>query len=392
VINLLTAIAIAYVLGLLSMCWNIWRTIRLVREQPVLDFAPLRAGEAAPRLDVVIPVKDEESHVAACIESTLAQDYPDFDVIVVNDRSTDGTGRVVSAIADREPRVKYLEIRELPPGLYGKPHAISRIASLLSGDIIVFVDSDLRTQPGCFRAIVHHLHERNLDWLAVMGAPELNQFWERLLVPLFGAVAYAWYDPRAINDPNSSVAIGSMFMCARRSAYDAIGGHQAVIRNYDEDSALLRMAKKAGQRVSYVLAPHLYTVRFYGSLKRTIQGMTRTCVGGIKTLPRMFITLCAINFVGLFPLEVLGGLALARALGTHVLWTPLWAGMAVAHFILAFALCWLIYDRAGIKRWLSLLHPLGAVFVIAVCIRAGHAMLRRGPITWRGTTYAESAA
>jgi chlorobactene glucosyltransferase len=388
---LLTAIAIIYGLALVSLCRNIWRTIRLVREQPLLCAARIATDNPAPRIDVIIPVKDEEDHVAACIESALAQDYPDFGVIVVNDRSTDGTGKVVEAISNRDPRVRYVEIRELPPGLYGKPHAISRVAPLLKGDILVFSDSDLRTEPGCFRAVVDHMGAQRLDWLAVMGAPELTMFWERLLVPLFGAVAYAWYDPRAISDPESSVAIGSMFMCARRPAYDAIGGHEAVIRQYDEDSALLRLAKTAGQRVSYVLGPRLYTVRFYGSLKRTIHGMTRTCVGGIKTLPRMFITLCAVNFVGLLPIEILAAYALACVLGTALPWTPLWAALAAVHFGLACLLCWIVYSRAGSTRWLALLHPLGAAFVVGVCLRAARAMLRRGPIVWRGTTYSEAA-
>ncbi|MEK6643590.1 MAG: glycosyltransferase family 2 protein [Planctomycetota bacterium] len=384
-------IAILYGLGLLSLCQNIWRTMQLVEEQPAFDMRPSAGDGQTPRIDVVIPVKDEEAHVASCIEAALAQDYPDFQVIVVNDRSTDGTGRVVSAIADREPRVKYVEIKELPAGLYGKPHAISQITSSLSGEIVFFMDSDLRVQPNCFRAIVRHLQASKLDWLAVMGAPDLTMFWERLLVPLFGAVAYAWYDPRAISDPNSDVAIGSMFMVARRSSYHTIGGHEAVIRAYDEDSALLRLAKKAGQRVSYVLAPQLYTVRFYGNLKKTILGMTRTCVGGIKTLPRMMITLGAINFVALQPVEILGGLGIARACGVSVPWATVWAGMAVVHFGLSALLCRLIYDRARTNRWLSLLHPLGAVLVLAVCLRATRSMIRGGPITWRGTTYEKPA-
>lgn len=381
------AIAILYGLALLSLCKSIRQTMQLVQDQPAFDVQAGPSNAALPRLDVVIPVKDEEAHVAVCIEAALAQDYPDFNVIVVNDRSTDGTGRVVSAIAEREPRVKYVEIRELPEGLYGKPHAISKITPHLSGDIVVFMDSDLRVNPNCFRSIVRHIQETKLDWLAVMGAPELTMFWERLLVPLFGAVAYAWYDPRTISDPKSDVAIGSMFMVARRSSYDAIGGHDAVIRAYDEDSALLRLAKKAGQHVAYVLAPQLYSVRFYGSLKRTIHGMTRTCVGGIKTLPRMLVTLGAINFVALLPLEILGGLAIANALGTQVPWTPIWAGMAVVHFLLSVVLCRLIYERSGGNRWLSLLHPLGASLVLAVCLRATRSLISGGPITWRGTTY-----
>jgi chlorobactene glucosyltransferase len=317
----------------------------------------------------------------------LAQHNLPLQLIVVNDRSMDGTGRVVAELASRDSRVRIVEVRELPSGLYGKPHAISKARPLLGGEFVAFVDSDFRLKPGCLSAIVRHVQDEQLDWLALMGAPDLHSFWERLLVPLFGAIAYAWYDPRAIGDPHSPVAIGSGFMCARRSAYEAIGGHAAVAGAYDEDSAILRQAKRSGQRVAYVLAPDLFTVRFYGNLKRTVHGMTRTCIGGIKSLPRMFVTLNAVHFVSLVPLEIFAALAVARERDIQVAGTPLWTGMALAHFALACALCGLIYGRARASRWLSLLHPLGAVFVIWICLRATRGLLRRGPITWRGTTY-----
>ena len=383
---LAVVIAVIYSIGLLWLCWSYWQTVRLVQQQPSFD-ATRRPVSPLPRLDVVIPVKDEEQHIAACVESVLEQDYPDLRVVVVNDRSADGTASMLQAIQDRDPRVNRLDIAELPAGLFGKPHAVHCAAAKLRGDVVVFLDSDFQLRPHCLSAIVGHLLDDRLDWLAVMGAPELTQFWERLLVPLFGALAYAWYDPRSISDQNSPDAIGSGFMCVRRSAYDAIGGHGAVVRAYDEDSALVRLAKQAGQRVAYVLTPDLFTLRFYGGLKKTIHGMTRTCIGGIKTLPRMFITLGALNFVSLLPIEILGGLAIARSFGVRIPWAPLWVCMALAHLFIAGALCWLIYDRARTSRWLSLAHPLGAVMMIGVCLRATRGLIRRGPITWRGTTY-----
>ena len=379
-------IAALYTAALLSMCWSFWQALRLVQQQPNL----LNAGALSdpwPRLAVIIPVKDEEKEIGTCIASVLAQDYPDFRVIVVNDRSTDGTAEVIQSYADQDARLTRLDIRDLPAGLYGKPHALSCAKSLLGAEILVFIDSDFQLRPKCLRAVVRHLVTRGLDWLAMMGAPQLDMFWEKLLVPLMGAMAYAWYDPRAIRDPDNPDAIGSGFMCVRRQAYEAIGGHGAVVRAYDEDSAMLRLAKAAHQKVEYVLAPDLFTLRFYGGLKRTLHGITRTCIGGIKTLPRMHITINALNFVSLLPLEILAGLGIARAFGVHVKWVPLWIGMALVHLAIAAFFCGWIYSRARSPKWLAILHPLGAAMMIRVCLLATRGILQRGPITWRGTTY-----
>ena len=119
----------------------------------------------------------------------------------------------------------------------------------------------------------------NLDWVAVMGEPQISKFWERLLIPILGAISFAWYDPRKISDPRWPDAIGSALMVARRSAYEAIGGHGCVIKSYDEDSEIIRIAKRAGQRVSFLLTPELFSQRHYGTLARTIHGVTRTFIG-----------------------------------------------------------------------------------------------------------------
>jgi glycosyltransferase involved in cell wall biosynthesis len=379
-------IAALYAIALISLAFSFWQAVRLVKSQPDFVSTP-HTGEICPPLDVIVPVKDEENEIGACIESILAQDYPGLRLIVVNDRSTDRTAQVVQTYADKDPRLTRLDITELPAGLFGKPHALHQTRPLLRGEVLIFVDSDFHLRPGCLRSAVQHLTADRLDWMAMMGSPELDMFWERLLVPIMGAMAYAWYDPRSISDPDSPDAIGSGFICVRRAAYEAIGGHESVIKAYDEDSALLRLAKAARQKVAYVLAPDLFTLRFYGGLKKTLHGITRTCIGGIKTIPRMLITLNALNFISLLPLEIAAGLGIAALCGVHVKWLPLWLTMAIAHYILAACFSGWVYSRARAPRWLGILHPLAAAMMVRVCLRATKGILSRGPITWRGTTY-----
>jgi chlorobactene glucosyltransferase len=384
-------VLILYAASLLLLCWNFWRTLSLVKGQRALMPVDEDAGEW-PSLDVLIPVKDEVDNIAACIESILAQDYPNVRITVVNDRSADGTAEVVQSIQASHPQLRRVDITELPDGLYGKPHALHQVSSSLTGDVVAFVDSDLHLEPGCLRTLVHHLTSNGVDWVATAGAPEISRFWEKLVVPLFGAVAFAWYDPRKISDPNWPDAVGSAFMVCRRDAYEAIGGHGAVIKVYDEDSELIRIAKRAGQKVSFVIATELFTQRHYGSLADTVRGLTRTCVGGIKTVPRHVLTINALKYVSILPLVIFIVLGTAALLGTPLMWWPLWTAMAAGHLVVSTALVWLIYRTAKVDCRCALLHPLGSAVLIWILFRATIQLIRGTPITWRGTTVQNGAS
>jgi chlorobactene glucosyltransferase len=383
---LIATLFVVYAVSVLGLCWHLWRAVQLVRGQRAL---PLVADDARewPSLDVVIPVKDEEANIAACLESVLIQDYPHARIFVVNDRSRDGTARVVQRIQDRYPQVRRVDIAELPEGAYGKPHAIHSIAGELTSDCIAFVDSDLRLERACLRTLVSHLTANNFDWMAVMGAPEVSLFWERLLVPLLGAVIFARHDPRQTSDPARPNAIGSALMVCRRESYQALGGHGAVIDVYDEDSELIRIAKRAGQKVSFVLTPELFRQRHYGTLSATIRGMTRTFVGGAKTVPRLLLTMNALSFVSLLPVTLLILLGLTAAFGWSPPWTPLWWLAGGLHLFVSTALAALVYHTAGRDRHLALLHPVGCAILIGVCIRAIVHLARGESIAWRGTRY-----
>ena len=377
---------IAYIGGILSLVWNLIKSIALVRDQRTLPAAPADARKW-PILDIFIPVKDEAATINQCLKSVTSQDYPHTNILVVNDRSTDATAEAVAAFQQLHPLVRRVDIQSLPPGMYGKPHALHSVANQLSGELVAFVDSDLHLQPHCLRTLAHCLLDNNLDWVATMGKPGISRFWESLLVPILGAISFAWYDPRKISDPKWPNAIGSALMVCRRSSYEAIGGHGCVINAYDEDSELIRIAKRAGQRVSFVLTPELFTQRHYGTLKRTIHGITRTFIGGLKTIPRILFTINALNFISLLPLGLIALLGIASACGTSIPYGPYWINAAVVHMIVSLALALVIFRTADVPLRLACLHPLGSAVMIGICLRAAVHLHRNKPITWRGTTY-----
>ncbi len=374
-----------YALGVLSLVWHIRQTASLVSQDASIPFAD--DGSTLPAIDIVVPVKDEEHNIGPCLRALLAENYPNARIIVVNDRSTDGTARIVQEIQDQHPSIERIDIAALPKGVFGKPNAIDRVKDHFSGEFILFVDSDMQVKPGCLAAVVRHMRRNRLDWFAAAGEPKLTHFWEKLLAPIFGAMAYAWYDPRNVSDPSHPDAIGSGFMVARRQAYLAIGGHGAVKTQYDEDSALLRLAKAAGQAISFVISPNLFSVKLYGDLERTVRGFSRTLIGGLKTFPRFFITIHALLFVSLMPYIVVGTVAVLTQLDIHLPLASGWIGFAALHWVLANVLLWLIYRTARLPLHISLLHPIASATVIWICIRAAADMRRGRPINWRGTSY-----
>lgn len=383
-VNLLLA---AYAIAVASLCRSVWLTRSLMREQRA---APAIDADAAglPSLEVVIPVKDEEKNIARCVESVLHQDYPNCRVIVVNDRSTDRTADVVREIARRNPRVIAHNVAELPPGLYGKPHALQTVAPLLRAEIILFMDSDMDLHRGCLRTLASFLVRERIDWLPVAGRPDLHTAGEKLIVPIVGAVALAWHDPRKTSDPENPDAMGSGLTLCRRSAYEALGGHSQVLRAFDEDSALIRLAKKARQRVMYLMGSELYSVRFHGSLGRTIRGFARAIAGGLnRTLPQLAITANAVGFISLAPFVILGVYALTRHLALPLPLAAGWPIIASIHVIAAFMLARLVYRGAGAAGW-EWLHPVGAILTIYICARAAVILVTGRGLTWRGTNYA----
>ncbi|MCG8405362.1 MAG: glycosyltransferase family 2 protein [Phycisphaerales bacterium] len=358
---------------------------------PELGVTAEPVHENMPSVTVVVPFKDEEVLIASCLESVLQQDYPALDVIAVNDRSVDESGSVVRRLQEKHEALRLDEIRELPDEMFGKPHALHEATANLKSDLVIFLDSDFHMEPGCIRSLVQQFMKENVDWIAVMARPDLVTGWERMLMPFFGAMVYAWHDPARIADPDNEDALGSGFMIVRREAYEAVGRHGAVVRAYDEDSELLRVAKRAKQRVSYLMAPQIATVRFYGGLSKLVHGLTRTLIGGLKNTGQFIITITSVQFVSLMPFAVLIGAWITAPLGSGGLFTALFAALAIVHMAISISMGILINRVSGVPAAYCLLQPVTALVMTIIVARAAILRMRNRKVSWRGTQYDTTA-
>src|SRR5215469_3798596 len=208
-----------------------------------------------PTVSIVVPARNEERNIRRCVESLLAQDYPRFDVIVVDDASTDATPRLLDDLRQSHPhgdRLRVVRVDALPPGWAGKPHALHTGASIAEGDWLLFTDADTQHSSVALRTAMRAALTRHVDLLSLGTTQNLPDFWGRVLMPMAYMGISMLYPPAKVNDPRSDVAIANgQFILVRRKTYRCIGGYDtpAMRATILDDRDLARAVKRGGGRM-----------------------------------------------------------------------------------------------------------------------------------------------
>jgi chlorobactene glucosyltransferase len=370
------------------------RMNRLKRAVPI--------AQPLPSVTVLIPAKDEGAEIARCVRSVLGQDYSQFDVLAIDDRSTDDTrgvldGLVIEASAETPAdfgelsrtergargsislRAIHIPIGGLPAGWLGKCHALATAAATVNSDWLLFVDSDVQLQPEALTIALSNAVDRKYDAVSLLTKLECHTFWEKLVLPLAAAVWTIMFTISTTNDDRrkSHAAANGQFFLVRRSAYEAVGGHAAVRDQITEDVELMRRLKSNGCRVRLLFGDHLATTRMHATVKQMVHGWGRIYSGtSRRRMGRIVAAMMLLPLIGLsvYPMLVVG------------LFHPLWLPLAIAHFLLMSGYLILIYTKSGQPRRYALLFPIGCGVLMGLL---GYAlrMCRTGRVLWRDTRY-----
>ena len=332
-----------------------------------------------PRLSVIVPARDEGGTLRAAATSALAQDYPELELVLIDDRSTDDTGRVIAGLARAHPdRVRPLSVEALPPGWLGKSHALWLGARRATGDWLLFADADITFAPDCFRRAIGYAEANGLDHLTLFPRVTARGYWLGAFVAFFSYVFVAMQRPYLANDPCSPVGIGiGAFNLIRREAYQTLGTHAALALRPDDDMRLGLRVKRLGLRQRAVLGAEFVRVEWYPSLSAALRGLEKNIYAGFEYR------------IGPAVAVILAGwlLMVAPYLG---LWrAPRGARRFLAGAIAIHSLNYLAVNyRSGwqVILWLPALPATGTLFWYAVA-RAVWLTLRRGGIRWRETFY-----
>jgi cellulose synthase/poly-beta-1,6-N-acetylglucosamine synthase-like glycosyltransferase len=237
--------------------------VTMMRALPVLERLAPAAPERWPKVSVIIAACDEADTLRAAMAAKLAEDYPDLELVLVDDRSSDGTGAIVDEIAAVDERVRAIHVRALPAGWLGKLHAMQRGLDAASGEWILFSDADVHLAPGTIRRAIALCEERGHDFLAVVPEIPSSGLLDVLLAVLIRTTAVGM-QARAIEDPRSSIAAGSgSFNLVRRSALLRTEGLAWLKLEVADDVALAQAVKRAGGRTAVASGRGMVKVAWY---------------------------------------------------------------------------------------------------------------------------------
>src|SRR5437016_6256222 len=208
-------------------------------------------------------------------------DYPDLEVIAVDDRSQDSTGRILERFAAAHPRLRVVHITQLPAGWLGKPHALQKAYAASTGDWLLFTDADVRFKHDALRRAIALVKARNLEHLTLMGDVEMVGFWETVLITFFGMAFHIATDPYRVANPHSRAYVGvGAFQLLRRSAYEASGTHRRLAMEVVDDMKLGKLLKQAGFRSGCGVAQDFVAVRWHAGLGNLVRGVTKNFFAG----------------------------------------------------------------------------------------------------------------
>ncbi len=392
---LITAIGPAFEYGAATIWFWITCLIGLVwlkrhidlnkgRNEPVLrPDEPGAEADALPDLSMLVAAKDEEENIGRCIESLLAQDYPRLQIIVINDRSDDRTGKIIDEFAAADSRVTAVHVKELRPGWFGKNNAMHAGVEQATGEWLCFSDADCAyDSPRLLTAAVRFALREKVDFLSVLPRLEAGTFWERVVQPVAGAIMVFWFPPQKVNSPKSPRAYANgAFMLMPRKTYDAIGGHEPVKATLNEDMHMARLVKAAGLRLQVIRGGDLYRVRMYTGIKQIWRGWSRIFYGCFGTFPRLLVSVLMLSIFSLSPYVTLLGSPLT---GGEWVWMSAAAGFAI---LAQQSILWRFYGITGNRPPWALSYPLGAVLCLGMTLNAMRRLGGGTTTTWRGTTY-----
>jgi chlorobactene glucosyltransferase len=336
--------------------------------------------DSAAMVSVLIPARDEERSIGPCLESLLRQSYGNYEILVLDDQSSDRTWEIISRHARAHPeRIRAIRGRPLPEnGWNGKPHALHQLAERARGEYLLFTDADTVHAPESIAWAVTNLEWHRVDFLSAYTGQELGTFGESLLVPIMylmtAIIMPIWMIP-ATRAPMFTFAIGQLVMI-RRKAYEVAGGYAAVSRRINDDIGMARAVRRAGFRSIFLDARRQIRCRMYDGFRASFNGLTRS-IG--EFINRQIVSLVsgsiAVALLFLLPYFLLLPCLLAGHTGPSI--------MAVSVLLFQLTWCAVLYDR-GLRWYVPFLYP--AMFVLGVVMMwRGYGKLARGTgLVWKG--------
>jgi glycosyltransferase involved in cell wall biosynthesis len=365
---------------LIAFTW-LWKVIAAARGLPQVPNLLLPQNNLTPPGDpsitVIVPARDEADNIAATLHSLLGQDYPNLQIIAIDDRSTDQTGTIIDSFANQHPeKIRAIHITELPSGWLGKTHAMALAARQSVTDYLLFTDADVLFHPATIRLSLANAVSTCADHLVIMPTTIIRRWDEAAILGFFQIVGLWSVRLWRVSDRKSkrdALGIGA-FNLLRRSAYLEVGGFEALRMEIVEDLGLARRIKRAGlaQRVAFGCG--LVSVHWASGTRGLVNVMTKNIFSAF----RFYISLLLIACLWLLFFCV------APAIG--LFWSPTRIPSLISLVTVAYAYR-LLGRHSNISTWNVLAFPFSALVFVFTLLRSMCITLKQGGVIWRGTFY-----
>jgi glycosyltransferase involved in cell wall biosynthesis len=335
-----------------------------------------------PRVSIIVPARNEEAEIAQCLTSLLELDYGNYEVLAVNDRSTDRTGEIMEELV-RERAVagksvlRVIHHRELPAGWLGKTHAMWTAANQASGDWLLFTDADVLFRPDSLRRAVAYAEAEHADHLVLFPQMIMKTVGEFMMIAFFQTMFVFGHRPWKVADPKTRDHIGvGAFNLVRRNGYDAVGSYEALRMEVVDDMKLGKVVKNAGFAQRNVFGGDLISLRWARGAMGVVNNLTKNFFAVLSfQWWRTLLSAFGLAFLNLGPFL---GVWLAHG------WERLPYAIALASM---FAIYVGMSGRSGIPAYYFVLHPVSStLFIYTLLLSMFHALWNDG-IIWRGTKY-----
>lgn len=377
----MTANAVA-VLGLSVLCGAslLWWTAQVVlfligrgRVRQVSQLEPVSPDGGWPRLSLVMPARDEAAHLEAALTLKLSSSYPNLELVLVNDRSTDDTGAIAERLAAKDPRLKVVHLSSVPEGWLGKLHAMAKGFEACTGEFVLFSDADVFIAPGVFERVISAAQREPLDFVCIFPTIRPGGALLRMALATMFRVLMLFTRPWAVRDPKSKASVGvGAFNLVRRSALAKTKGLEWLKLETGDDVALGAMMKKAGARCEMFLGGEDVHLEFYPSFAAMMRAVEKN--GASAPAPMLLLG-------GAMLVALEAGFLAGFAVGGGWAWAS--ASMLVVSALLAWRVA--VWVRAPIAT--SPITWLGSIPFSFVLVRSVLLAVARGGIVWRGTFY-----
>jgi glycosyltransferase involved in cell wall biosynthesis len=360
----------------LSRVWDSARGIPTIADISLPEWD--RKPGPGNRLAIVVPACNEEESIEQALVRLLALDYDSYEMIAVDDRSTDRTGEIMDKVAaDSGGRLKIVHITELPAGWMGKVHAMWTAARQCDSEWILFTDADVMFRKDCLRRAVAYAEAESADHVVLFPRIIMKRVGEKMMIAFFQLLFVFGHRPWKVADPKAKDHMGvGAFNMVRRSAYEAVGTYAALKFEVVDDMKLGKVMKNGGFRQRVVFGDDLIEIRWARGARGVVRNLTKNFFAVMSFQTWRSLGAC----VGMVILNLLPFWGAPFAPG----WTRVPYAVALGSMFLLYAGVW---RKVEIAPWYFLLHPVSTILFIYTMLKSTFVTLRNGGVEWRGTFY-----